>query len=202
MLVLELNSAQHFCILGFSCTWSYLGFVSFLLLIWQSLVPSPHIASDGNFVFITDSAGIDCMETVVPSSRISSAPFFTETQRQFSRYYNEFEELKLLGRGAFGAVIKVWYKNCFLCGSLFGDMFVSSEAKQYIQCLHGFIYCVLACCACVEVFIWNCKVWKVSCETLVGDWGRSLSVWGTLHLNCSHFPGERKTSCIVKLFFF
>lgn len=70
------------------------------------------------------------METVVPSSQISSASFFTETQRQFSRYYNEFEELKLLGKGAFGAVIKVWCKNCFLCGNLFGDMLVFSEAKQ------------------------------------------------------------------------
>uniref|UniRef100_A0A8D0FWA2 non-specific serine/threonine protein kinase n=1 Tax=Strix occidentalis caurina TaxID=311401 RepID=A0A8D0FWA2_STROC len=56
---------------------------------------------------LDDSAGIDCIETVVPSSQISSASFFTETQRQFSRYYNEFEELKLLGKGAFGAVIKV-----------------------------------------------------------------------------------------------
>ncbi|NXL88182.1 E2AK4 kinase, partial [Alectura lathami] len=56
---------------------------------------------------LDDSAGIDCAETVVPSSQISSASFFTETQRQFSRYYNEFEELKLLGKGAFGAVIKV-----------------------------------------------------------------------------------------------
>ncbi|NXD07885.1 E2AK4 kinase, partial [Nothocercus nigrocapillus] len=57
-----------------------------------------------------DSAGIDCIETVVPSSQISSASFFTETQKQFSRYYNEFEELKLLGKGAFGAVIKVQNK--------------------------------------------------------------------------------------------
>uniref|UniRef100_A0A8C0AW68 eIF-2-alpha kinase GCN2 n=1 Tax=Buteo japonicus TaxID=224669 RepID=A0A8C0AW68_9AVES len=56
---------------------------------------------------LDDSAGIDCIETVVPSSQISSASFFTETQRQFSRYYNEFEELKLLGKGAFGAVVKV-----------------------------------------------------------------------------------------------
>ncbi|KFQ29222.1 Eukaryotic translation initiation factor 2-alpha kinase 4, partial [Merops nubicus] len=56
---------------------------------------------------LDDSAGIDCIETVVPSSQISSASYFTETQRQFSRYYNEFEELKLLGKGAFGAVIKV-----------------------------------------------------------------------------------------------
>ncbi|XP_049681176.1 eIF-2-alpha kinase GCN2 isoform X1 [Accipiter gentilis] len=56
---------------------------------------------------LDDSAGIDCIETVVPSSQISSASFFAETQRQFSRYYNEFEELKLLGKGAFGAVVKV-----------------------------------------------------------------------------------------------
>ncbi|XP_052638404.1 eIF-2-alpha kinase GCN2 isoform X3 [Harpia harpyja] len=56
---------------------------------------------------LDDSAGIDCIETVVPSSQISSASFFTETQRQFLRYYNEFEELKLLGKGAFGAVVKV-----------------------------------------------------------------------------------------------
>ncbi|KAM6074579.1 eIF-2-alpha kinase GCN2 isoform 1-T1 [Chlamydotis macqueenii] len=56
---------------------------------------------------LDDSAGIDCVETVVPSSQISSTSFFAETQRQFSRYYNEFEELKLLGKGAFGAVIKV-----------------------------------------------------------------------------------------------
>uniref|UniRef100_A0A8C7EAW7 non-specific serine/threonine protein kinase n=1 Tax=Nothoprocta perdicaria TaxID=30464 RepID=A0A8C7EAW7_NOTPE len=54
--------------------------------------------------------GIDCIETVVPSNQISSASFFTETQKQFSRYYNEFEELKLLGKGAFGAVIKVQNK--------------------------------------------------------------------------------------------
>ncbi|NWH74848.1 E2AK4 kinase, partial [Piaya cayana] len=56
---------------------------------------------------LDDSAGTDCIQTVVPSSQISSTSFFTETQRQFSRYYNEFEELKLLGKGAFGAVIKV-----------------------------------------------------------------------------------------------
>lgn len=95
-------------------------------------MPYSHIASDGNFVFIADSAGIDCVETVVPSSQISSASFFTETQRQFSRYYNEFEELKLLGKGAFGAVIKVWHKNWLLCGNLFGDMFAFTEAEQYI----------------------------------------------------------------------
>ncbi|CAM2115950.1 unnamed protein product [Caretta caretta] len=57
-----------------------------------------------------DSAGIDYIETVIASSPVPRATFFTETQRQFSRYYNEFEELQLLGKGAFGAVIKVQNK--------------------------------------------------------------------------------------------
>ena len=47
------------------------------------------------------------METVIPSNQLPSAAFFSETQRQFSRYFIEFEELQLLGKGAFGAVIKV-----------------------------------------------------------------------------------------------
>lgn len=89
-------------------------------MVLCALSPCPHPDSGGNFdVLVTDSAGIDCIETVVPSSQISSASFFTETQRQFSRYYNEFEELKLLGKGAFGAVIKVWYKNYFPLWNLF-----------------------------------------------------------------------------------
>ncbi|XP_068018973.1 eIF-2-alpha kinase GCN2 isoform X2 [Melanerpes formicivorus] len=56
---------------------------------------------------LDDSAGMDCIETVVPSGQVPGASFCSETQRQFSRYYNEFEELQLLGKGAFGAVIKV-----------------------------------------------------------------------------------------------
>lgn len=62
------------------------------------------------FCFITDSGGQDYVETVIPSNQPPSAAFFSETQRQFSRYFIEFEELKLLGKGAFGAVIKVWYR--------------------------------------------------------------------------------------------
>lgn len=94
-----------------------------------ALPPSPCAISAGNCdILVSDSAGIDCIETVVPSSQISSASFFTETQRQFSRYYNEFEELKLLGKGAFGAVIKVWYKNYFHYEIIFGNEFVFSEA--------------------------------------------------------------------------
>ncbi|RMC00444.1 hypothetical protein DUI87_23054 [Hirundo rustica rustica] len=76
-------------------------------LLQHSFINVPRIKIPVAEENLDDSTGLDCMETVVPSSRISSASFFTETQRQFSRYYNEFEELKLLGKGAFGAVIKV-----------------------------------------------------------------------------------------------
>lgn len=57
-----------------------------------------------------DSGGQDYVETVIPSSQLPSAALFSETQRQFSRYFIEFEELQLLGKGAFGAVIKVQNK--------------------------------------------------------------------------------------------
>ncbi|KAI6068074.1 EIF-2-alpha kinase GCN2 [Aix galericulata] len=76
-------------------------------LLQHSFINIPQMKTPVAEENVDDSAGVDCMETVVPSSQISSASFFTETQRQFSRYYNEFEELKLLGKGAFGAVIKV-----------------------------------------------------------------------------------------------
>ncbi|XP_038036080.1 eIF-2-alpha kinase GCN2 isoform X3 [Anas platyrhynchos] len=76
-------------------------------LLQHSFINIPQMKTPVAEENLDDSAGVDCMETVVPSSQISSASFFTETQRQFSRYYNEFEELKLLGKGAFGAVIKV-----------------------------------------------------------------------------------------------
>uniref|UniRef100_A0A672HF79 Protein kinase domain-containing protein n=1 Tax=Salarias fasciatus TaxID=181472 RepID=A0A672HF79_SALFA len=49
----------------------------------------------------------DFPSSVLPRSHILNAPFSSGLQRQFSRYFNEFEELQLLGKGAFGAVIKV-----------------------------------------------------------------------------------------------
>ncbi|XP_073495017.1 eIF-2-alpha kinase GCN2 isoform X1 [Phyllobates terribilis] len=57
-----------------------------------------------------DYTGVDCTETVMPSASISNAAFHIESQRQLSRYFSEFEELQMLGRGAFGAVIKVQNK--------------------------------------------------------------------------------------------
>ncbi|MFT7802001.1 eIF-2-alpha kinase GCN2 isoform X1 [Arapaima gigas] len=57
-----------------------------------------------------EDAGDDFAYTVIPRGRNLNTPFRTEVQKQFSRYYTEFEELKLLGKGAFGAVIKVQNK--------------------------------------------------------------------------------------------
>lgn len=50
---------------------------------------------------------VDFASSVIPRSHILNAPFSSGVQTQFSRYFSEFEELQLLGKGAFGAVIKV-----------------------------------------------------------------------------------------------
>lgn len=52
---------------------------------------------------------VDFASSVIPRGPILNAPFSSGMQRQFSRYFDEFEELQLLGKGAFGAVIKVHF---------------------------------------------------------------------------------------------
>lgn len=65
----------------------------------------PHFVAD--CLVVSSDLAVDFASTVIPRSQILDAPFISGVQRQFSRYFNEFEELQLLGKGAFGAVIKV-----------------------------------------------------------------------------------------------
>ncbi|XP_078262214.1 eIF-2-alpha kinase GCN2 isoform X2 [Rhinoraja longicauda] len=53
------------------------------------------------------AGGTDCTESVILNSQLLKGSLFTDIQKQLSHYYREFEELQLLGKGAFGAVIKV-----------------------------------------------------------------------------------------------
>lgn len=57
-----------------------------------------------------EDLAVDLESLVIPRNHILNAPFISGVQRQFSRYFIEFEELQLLGKGAFGAVIKVQNK--------------------------------------------------------------------------------------------
>ncbi|XP_068195813.1 eIF-2-alpha kinase GCN2 [Antennarius striatus] len=57
-----------------------------------------------------EELAVDLASSVIPQSQILNAPFLSGIHRQLSRYFNEFEELHLLGKGAFGAVIKVQNK--------------------------------------------------------------------------------------------
>ncbi|KAL7873489.1 hypothetical protein AOLI_G00125600 [Acnodon oligacanthus] len=57
-----------------------------------------------------EDMGVDFASTVIPRGPLLGGPFSMVVQKQFSRYFTEFEELQLLGKGAFGAVIKVQNK--------------------------------------------------------------------------------------------
>ncbi|KAF7201992.1 eIF-2-alpha kinase GCN2 isoform X1 [Nothobranchius furzeri] len=71
--------------------------------------PSPKILPQYQDTSREDLA-VDFASSVTPRGPILNAPFISGMQRQFSRYFDEFEELQLLGKGAFGAVIKVQNK--------------------------------------------------------------------------------------------
>ncbi|KAF3844746.1 hypothetical protein F7725_007909 [Dissostichus mawsoni] len=73
---------------------------------------------------------VDFPSSVIPQSHILHSPFSTGVQRQFSRYFNEFEELQLLGKGAFGAVIKV-QNNLDGCYYAVKRILVNPASKQF-----------------------------------------------------------------------
>ncbi|XP_059209001.1 eIF-2-alpha kinase GCN2 isoform X2 [Centropristis striata] len=77
-----------------------------------------------------EDPGVDFASSVIPRSHILNAPFSSGVQRQFSRYFNEFEELQLLGKGAFGAVIKV-QNNLDGCYYAVKRIQVNPASKQF-----------------------------------------------------------------------
>ncbi|KAG9336525.1 hypothetical protein JZ751_002872 [Albula glossodonta] len=87
--------------------------------------PSPQCQEES-----PEDVGDDFASTVIPRSHLLSAPFSTQIQKQFSRYYNEFEELQLLGKGAFGAVIKV-QNNLDGCYYAVKRIQVNPASKQF-----------------------------------------------------------------------
>ncbi|KAM3870802.1 eIF-2-alpha kinase GCN2 [Diretmus argenteus] len=91
--------------------------------------PSPKAFSQYQDTSPEDLA-VDFASSVIPRSHILNAPFSSGVQRQFSRYFNEFEELQLLGKGAFGAVIKVQNKldGCYYAAK---RIQVNPASKQF-----------------------------------------------------------------------
>ncbi|XP_042356887.1 eIF-2-alpha kinase GCN2 [Plectropomus leopardus] len=77
-----------------------------------------------------EDPGVDFPSSVIPRSHILNAPFSSGVQRQFSRYFNEFEEIQLLGKGAFGAVIKV-QNNLDGCYYAVKRIQVNPASKQF-----------------------------------------------------------------------
>ncbi|XP_056281578.1 eIF-2-alpha kinase GCN2 isoform X3 [Pseudoliparis swirei] len=77
----------------------------------------------------TEDAAVDSPSSVIPPSHIN-ALFSFGVERQFSRYFNEFEELQLLGKGAFGAVIKV-QNNLDGCYYAVKRIQVNPASKQF-----------------------------------------------------------------------
>ncbi|KAM8920871.1 eIF-2-alpha kinase GCN2 [Pelodytes ibericus] len=79
-------------------------------LLDHSFINPPPPRSPASEESPEDFTGVDCTETVIPTIPISNSTFQLESHSHFSRYFNEFEELQMLGRGAFGAVLKVQNK--------------------------------------------------------------------------------------------
>ncbi|XP_077411506.1 eIF-2-alpha kinase GCN2 [Vanacampus margaritifer] len=77
-----------------------------------------------------EDLAVDFASSVIPRSQILNAPFVPGVHRQFSRYFNEFEELQLLGKGAFGAVIKV-QNNLDGCYYAVKRIQVNPASKQF-----------------------------------------------------------------------
>ncbi|KAK9533540.1 hypothetical protein VZT92_008652 [Zoarces viviparus] len=78
----------------------------------------------------SEDPAVDFPSSVIPRSHLLNAPFSSGMERQFSRYFNEFEELQLLGKGAFGAVIKV-QNNLDGCYYAVKRILVNPASKQF-----------------------------------------------------------------------
>lgn len=79
---------------------------------------------------------VDFASTVIPRNHLLSAPFSTVVQKQFSRYFSEFEELQLLGKGAFGAVIKVMNSSVLRNHYSIKSFFFIWTLPIFFVCIH------------------------------------------------------------------